>query len=86
VRRIWVEQGEQPAARVNWKREWLCLYAFVQPQTGQTYWWILKRSRRAEYSVRRTRAPMLIRGCSAAYSKTSPSTLVWVSPNALFCH
>jgi transposase len=41
VRRLWVEQGEQPVAKVNWKREWLWLYAFVQPQTGQTYWWIL---------------------------------------------
>ena len=36
VRRIWVEQGEQPLAKVNWKREWLWLYAFVQPQTGAT--------------------------------------------------
>ncbi len=35
------EQGEQPVAKVNWKRECLWLYAFVQPQTGQTYWWIL---------------------------------------------
>ena len=41
VRRLWVEQGEQPVATVNWKREWLWLYAFVQPQTGLTYWWIL---------------------------------------------
>ena len=40
-RRIWVEQGSQPVAIVNWKREWLWLYAFVQPQTGETYWWIL---------------------------------------------
>ena len=40
-RRIWVEQGEQPLAMVNWKREWLWLYAFVQPQTGETYWWVL---------------------------------------------
>jgi hypothetical protein len=41
VRRIWVEQGEQPTAKVNCKREWLWLYAFVQPQSGETYWWIL---------------------------------------------
>lgn len=41
VRRIWVEEGEHPVAKVNWKREWLWLYAFVQPQTGETYWWIL---------------------------------------------
>ena len=30
-----------PTAVVNWKREWLWLYAFVQPQTGETYWWLL---------------------------------------------
>jgi len=40
-RRLWVEQGEQPISTVNWKREWLWLYAFVQPQSGETYWWIL---------------------------------------------
>lgn len=33
-RLIWVEQGEQPIATANWKREWLWLYAFVQPQTS----------------------------------------------------
>lgn len=35
-RRIWVEQEEHPVAVVNWKREWLWLYAFVQPKTGET--------------------------------------------------
>lgn len=35
-RRVWVEEGEQQLAIVNWKREWLWLYAFVQPQTGET--------------------------------------------------
>jgi transposase len=41
LRRVWVEQDEQPIATVNWKREWLWLYAFVHPQTGETYWWLL---------------------------------------------
>lgn len=41
MRRVWVELGEQPIATVNWQREWLWLYAFVQPQTGETYWWLL---------------------------------------------
>jgi transposase len=36
-----VEEGEAPTAAVNWKREWLWLYGFVEPQTGNTYWWIL---------------------------------------------
>ncbi len=41
MRRVWVEKGETVVATVNWKREWLWLYAFVQPQTGETYWWLL---------------------------------------------
>lgn len=41
MRRVWVEFGETPVATVNWKREWLWLYAFVQPKTGETYWWLL---------------------------------------------
>jgi transposase len=41
TRQVWVEEGQTPVAKVNWKREWLWLYAFVQPQTGETYWWLL---------------------------------------------
>jgi transposase len=41
TRQVWVEEGEQPVALVNWKREWLWLYGFVEPKTGETYWWIL---------------------------------------------
>lgn len=41
VRRVWTEAGDVPIAQVNWKREWLWLYAFVCPQSGETYWWIL---------------------------------------------
>ena len=41
TRRVWVEEGETPIAQVNWKRQWLWLYAFVQPQSGKTYWWLL---------------------------------------------
>ena len=29
------------SANINWKFEWLWLYAFVHPSTGQTYWWII---------------------------------------------
>lgn len=41
TRQVYVEEGETPVAPVNWKRQWLWLYAFVQPQTGETYWWLL---------------------------------------------
>lgn len=51
LRRIWVETGQQPLGSVNWKREWLWLYAFVEPETGQTYWWILPRVRTDLFSA-----------------------------------
>ena len=51
MRRIWVELGQQPVAIVNWKREWSWLYAFVEPQTGETYWWILPRVRTNLFSA-----------------------------------
>lgn len=41
MRRVYSTPGEAPPAFVNWKREWLWLYAFVRPQTGETYWWLL---------------------------------------------
>lgn len=84
-RRIWVEEGSQPVAIVNWKREWLWLYAFVQPQTGETYWWILKRSRRTEYSDRHSRAPMSILSYSVGYSRILLNTLGWVRASVLSC-
>ena len=41
MRRMWVGINERPIAKVNWKREGSWRYAFVQSQTGETYWWIL---------------------------------------------
>ncbi len=41
IRRVYVAEGENPIANVNWRFKWLWLYAFVRPRTGETYWWIL---------------------------------------------
>lgn len=41
MRRIYVPEGVSPQAQVNWHFEWLWLYAFVHPQTGESYYWIL---------------------------------------------
>jgi hypothetical protein len=43
IRRVWVEYGEQPIANVNWRYQWLWLYGFVHPSTGETYFWILPK-------------------------------------------
>lgn len=41
LRRVYVPEGETPIADVNWRFQWLWLYAFVHPKTGESYWWIL---------------------------------------------
>lgn len=42
-RRVWVPLGETPVATVNWKYEWLWLVGFVEPLSGETYWWIVPK-------------------------------------------
>jgi hypothetical protein len=60
-RRIWVEEGNQSPRSMETRvamAVWLC-----STSDGETYWWVLKRSRRTEYSARRTRARMSTPSC-----------------------
>ncbi len=41
MRRVYVPEGENPLAHVNWRFQWLWLYAFVHPRSGESYYWIL---------------------------------------------
>jgi transposase len=43
LRRVWTLIGERPIAVVNHRYEWLYLYGYVHPQTGQTEWFIIPR-------------------------------------------
>jgi len=36
-----VDEFSNATAQVNWRFQWLWLYGFVHPSTGETYWWIL---------------------------------------------
>ena len=42
-RRVWAIQGTTPTASVNWKFKWSWLAGFVEPSSGDTYWWIVPR-------------------------------------------
>jgi transposase len=42
-RMVWVPLGHIPIAQVNWKYQWVWLVGFVEPKTGQTYWWIVPK-------------------------------------------
>jgi hypothetical protein len=37
----WVDEFSNATAQVNWRFQWLWLYGFVHPSTGDTYWSIL---------------------------------------------
>jgi transposase len=41
VRRVWAPQGQRPTAHVHRKYEWLYVYGFVRPRTGQSWWCLL---------------------------------------------
>lgn len=43
MRRVWIADGFQPVARVNWRFQWLWLYGFVHPESGETKAWILPK-------------------------------------------
>ncbi len=41
VRRVWAPRGQRPTARVDRRYQWLYVYGFVRPTTGQTWWCLL---------------------------------------------
>ena len=41
VRRVWARRGERPLARQRRCYEWLYVYGFVRPSTGQVEWLLL---------------------------------------------
>ena len=40
TRRVWARQGQRPIARVNHRYQWLYLYGFVEPSSGQVVWYL----------------------------------------------
>lgn len=41
VRRIWARRGKRPLAQQRRSYEWLYVYGFVRPSTGQVEWLLL---------------------------------------------
>jgi hypothetical protein len=41
LRRIWVRKGSRPWVTVQQRFQWLYVYSFVQPSSGQTEWYLL---------------------------------------------
>lgn len=43
MRRIWAKIGQRPIAVSTHKYQWLYLYGFVRPVTGEVEWWVANR-------------------------------------------
>ncbi len=41
VRKVWALRGQRPLASTRTRYEWLYVYGFVRPATGQSYWLIV---------------------------------------------
>ena len=43
IRKVWAKVGERPIAVVKHSYEWLYVYGFVKPKTGETLWYLIPR-------------------------------------------
>lgn len=43
LRKVWAEVGSRPIAVVSHRYEWLYVYGFVKPQTGETIFYLIPR-------------------------------------------
>lgn len=41
LRRVWTPRGERPVAVARQRYEWLYLFGFVRPASGQSEWFLL---------------------------------------------
>ncbi len=41
LRRVWTPRAERPQAQVRQRYEWLYVFGFVQPKSGESQWWLL---------------------------------------------
>ena len=43
LKKVWSKIGKRPIARVSHRYEWLYVYGFVKPKTGETLWYLIPR-------------------------------------------
>jgi hypothetical protein len=51
VKRVWAPQGQRPTAWVRRRYQWLYVYGFVRPRTGQTWWCLLPTVSKAAFAL-----------------------------------
>jgi hypothetical protein len=51
IRRVWAPRGQRPTAQVARHYEWLYVYGFVRPSSGQSWWCLLPRVNTEVFAV-----------------------------------
>lgn len=51
VRRVWAVRGRRPTAWVRRRYQWLYVYGFVRPTTGETWWCLLPTVSAAAFAL-----------------------------------
>jgi DDE superfamily endonuclease len=51
LRRVWARRGHRPVVRVYHRFQWLYVYCFVRPTTGESCWLLLPTVNAATFSV-----------------------------------
>lgn len=41
LRKVWSPRGKRPVVKVEQRYQWVYLYGFVQPESGQTFWLLM---------------------------------------------
>jgi len=51
LRKVWSKRGKRPIAVVKHRYEWVYVYGFVKPKTGETLWYLIPRVNTAWLNV-----------------------------------
>ena len=51
LRRTWARRGSRPVARQHPRYQWLYVYTFVRPDTGDTFWLLLPTVSTEAFSI-----------------------------------
>lgn len=51
LRRVWAPKGRRPAAKGRRRYEWVYVYGFVRPKTGEVFWLVMPSVNTAAFSL-----------------------------------
>jgi len=51
IRRVWTRRGRRPVIRVQQRYEWLYVYGFVHPESGESQWLLFPSVNAETFSI-----------------------------------